>query len=288
MLLLGAVSAIILIILITHLVDRTIIKSGKPSVVINYRKPDVDTVPKSQAVPSLSSDPQIFETRACEYSDTVLFDNQNSGIINYSAEFPAGKSPADCSIRFWIARMLSGGDYRGKAEDCRALFEYCARTSQIQSYKSSANFGNYYNRIDFRHVHITPNFISYAMNRNYCFGERRNSRVFIGATFRKSDGREIGFDAFDSGKLDILQQFVNEEIKNQIRSKHNALTSKISWMFNSRKYDLSNTRPVFMPAGVQFAFSVKGDLVFAVIPYAKCGACFSPLGRSLLADRNEE
>ena len=125
--------------------------------------------------------------------------------FNYSvtADFPVnGNAALVRNIREWISESL-GGTYQGELADTNALFSYYAEKYLNEQTENEDNDFIQYMLEDsieceqsytFNLTWENDSLVTYTMSNYYYGGGAHGGYILLGATFRKADGRHIGWD----------------------------------------------------------------------------------------------
>jgi len=218
--------------------------------------------------------PAVFQME----EDSVVF---ASGNFSYclSVEFPSDStSLLSRAVGEYLNEAL-GGSYEGSAVDFRGILGYYANEEKTRIEALVKDFGGeeteWFCKTYFRKYCESDKYLSLVFSSYSYTGGAHGSSAFGGATFRKSDGRKIGWDVFSgaaSGELnDIIKRGLSEFWKVSSDKDLNACFLDEGDYYNC---PLPSVGPVFTDKGVEFIYNEYEIAAYALgrprftVPYA--------------------
>ncbi|MBQ8047515.1 MAG: DUF3298 domain-containing protein [Prevotella sp.] len=186
--------------------------------------------------------------------------------------------PRQDVIAEWIGEQL-GGTYEGSLADGQQLLASSLKeirngyVKEIDEWmgETGQDTANYYYECHFKKHWETARFVTYEHMVDVYTGGVHGSYIISGQTFRKSDGRRMGWEILRDSYDDSLQQLVKDGLKEyfQVDSDEDLCEECI----NLEAYmpvPLPVTPPLFTDEGVLFLYQQ-----YEIAPYAAGLPCFT-------------
>lgn len=165
-----------------------------------------------------------------ETATAVRHLNDPSGTYELRIDFPVVKNGEALSVALneWISEQLGGtfgdaenADYSKVLADTAALIDYYSKKIFEGNQKEFANMVNenpevkelgisYYDSLVVEKLAEGKNWVTYTQQRDIYLGGAHGVAPYFGQTFRKSDGRRIGWDVFSDTSGEKFQQIIKE------------------------------------------------------------------------------
>lgn len=165
-----------------------------------------------------------------ETATAVRHLNDPSGTYELRIDFPVVKNGEALSVALneWISEQLGGtfgdaenADYSKVLADTAALIDHYSKKIFEGNQKEFANMVNenpevkelgisYYDSLVVEKLAEGKNWVTYTQQRDIYLGGAHGVAPYFGQTFRKSDGRRIGWDVFSDTSGEKFQQILKD------------------------------------------------------------------------------
>lgn len=165
-----------------------------------------------------------------ETATAVRHLNDPSGTYELRIDFPVVKNGEALSVALneWISEQLGGtfgdaenADYSKVLADTAALIDHYSKKIFEGNQKEFANMVNenpevkelgisYYDSLVVEKLAEGKNWVTYTQQRDIYLGGAHGVAPYFGQTFRKSDGRRIGWDVFSDTNGEKFQQILKD------------------------------------------------------------------------------
>lgn len=209
--------------------------------------------------------------------DSVRMD---SGICWASVRLSTPKGAGEAltnSVREWISEEL-GGSYSGDYADVKGMATFYVKEQMKPLVKESAEWNldgiKLYSEITVEKLAEGKSYLTMTDMSDEFAGGPHGLSVLRGATFRKSDGRRIGWDVFNTNS-DEFQKLMSDSLKVYFNVKTDKeLAECLAFLDNSEgPIPLPHCGPLFTKEGVLFQYQSYEICSYAdgqpnfVIPY---------------------
>lgn len=201
------------------------------------------------------------------------------------------------SIREWISEQM-GGNYEGKLENPEDMLDFYLKDI-VKTFKNEYGAGETetpMNLMDHRRITKTyenSRLVTWLFHEESYMGGAHGGVVNYGQTFRKSDGRRIGWEVFvspyDENFQKILRQGLVEYFsENGERISEEQLSEYLQGEATQYYIPLPQCLPIFQKDGVCFLYNQYEIAAYAagmpqfVVPYQKLKPLMNATGRRLL------
>ena len=230
---------------------------------------------------------------------TVATDSIGAGIneptsnVRISADF----SPV-FSIAEWMNETLDG-TYTGDCQDGQKMLQYYVDKTKELFDDERASFGEdapeeitgmeYTKEIDFKKAYETDQFITYTVTTDCYMGGAHGSYAIEGQTFRKQDGRRIGWEVLKADPEGGFQHLLRDGLKEYFEvSSDDELQECFLNEEDSYYIPLPMCPPLFTEDGVLVQYQQYEIAAYAyglpgfTIPYNRILPCLNVTGQRLI------
>lgn len=202
------------------------------------------------------------------------------------------------TIAEWMNEML-GGDYAGDCLDGQKMFQFYVNKTKELFDAERASWGEdapqdlinteYIQERDFAKDCETDKYITYTLTTDFYLGGAHGSYEVSGQTFRKQDGRRIGWEILNNDKEEDIQQLLKDGLKEYFEvSDEEAFQS---CFLNEADYyyvPLPKCPPLFTQEGILVQYQQYEIAAYALglpgftIPYDRIRSCLNITGQRLI------
>lgn len=229
----------------------------------------------------ISSETGSLVVDSLKFDSTVTI-GKNKITCKIDVDYPIQGNPTLLnSIREWINENMYD-EYTGNLSDGKKLVHACAK-NYLDSLAQDAKMidGTSYSLelmsdVSMKKMIETSKYVTYAFDYYIYSGGAHGMQVLSGATFRKSDGRKLGWDMFSQYHISDLQEYIKEGLKQYFKVKTEE-ELKDNLMDPDQIYNipLPQMPPYFTKDGVCFVYQPYEIACYAAgmptftIPYNK-------------------
>lgn len=165
--------------------------------------------------------PEQLAFDSCQWKDSVSFGGENVARVDFSCIYPkAGSQQLVDSINYWICEEF-GDTLHKHHNDIKRLLSTQGRQqlkSDSKELKAMLDEGapdyvSYESDIDISVEYEDADYITMNMQSYYYLGGAHGSSYAAGTTFRKSDGRRMGWLLLDGMSLGKLRKSIKSGLK---------------------------------------------------------------------------
>lgn len=210
-----------------------------------------------QTADSVSSDiPAVLPVVA----DSVTF---RDSIADFSirVEFPEDAStPLAVAVGEYVSEML-GGTYNGVPGDVSGMLEHYGapmfreHLEMMGDWENAGGF-NLYDKVNVVKYAENGGYVTYFYVRETFLGGAHGSRTMYGMTFRKSDGRRMGWDVFRDKDDEDFAELIKDGLKGYWHVESDR-ELQMNFLDEMDFYDvpLPECPPLFTASGVEFVYN---------------------------------
>lgn len=165
--------------------------------------------------------PETLAFDSCHWKDSVSFGSDNVARVDFSCTYPkAGNQQLVDSINYWICEEF--GDTLHKQHDDIKLLLSTKGRKQLKSDskelkmildEGGPDYVSYESNIDISVEYEDADYITMNIQTYYYMGGAHGSSYAAGTTFRKSDGRRMGWLLLDGMSLSQIRKSIKAGLK---------------------------------------------------------------------------
>ncbi len=258
---------------------------------------------------SASNSKTIFATDSISWNDSVATPAGNKANYDITVEWPKDGNPELLSsVRSWIANKLTVSPSGNPDDtisaplpaDCltngkkllstigtRTLTSAKKELSEYDSLKMPSPMGYEY-LWKITDLYQTDKFVTYGALNYVYLGGAHGGTSFAAQVFRLDDGKQFGWDMFQTDSLPRLKTLIKEGLMSQYFEVKTESQFKDALLINPDTLPLPASAPYFMPKGVNFDYQQYEIAPYAagmpscVLPYSVVKPMLTPEAAKLL------
>ena len=237
---------------------------------------------------------KTMTTDSLKYDSTTTV-GKNKITCKMVIDYPLkGNAALLSSVREWINENMEN-EYTGNLSDGKKMVTSAGKAlvdtlaARAKGYGETNMEVEYMRQISMRKIYETKTLVTYEFDSYSYDGGAHGGEILQGATFRKSDGRKLGWDMFSQYKISDLQELIKQGLKGYFKVQRDE-ELKDNFLNPEQIYyiPLPQAEPYFTKDGLQFVYQQYEIACYAAgmpkftVPYDKVKKMFTLAASGLL------